>query len=227
MNKGDVDTALSYLAEDATVTVIPSGDGDGIYNGHAEIRGWYETIASGKGSGSLRDCKMDGDALKCISTYADEGLKSIGVDSIEGTWNAIIRDGKIQSYTFTVSEESLAKFPPPPPAAVETLADSINDMVGVWWYPKAAVQVEFKADGTSRTFASSETIDEGTFTFDSGKATWATSALYCVDNPTATYEVYVTTLDGNPVSIRMQVVGQDLCRGRADTLKEMGKFQSP
>ena len=46
LNKGDVDVALSYLAEDATVTVIPSADGDGIYNGHDEIRGWYETIAS-------------------------------------------------------------------------------------------------------------------------------------------------------------------------------------
>ena len=117
--------------------------------------------------------------------------------------------------------------PAPTSAPVEALAGSVNDLIGVWWFPKAGVKVELKTDGTYRTFSSSETIDEGIFTFDSGKATWATSTLYCIDHPTATYEVYVTTLDGNPVSIRMLVVDEDLCQGRADTLKEVGKFQSP
>ena len=187
MNKGDIDAALSYLSEDATVTVIPPADGDGIYNGYDEIRGWYETIASGKGPGSLRDCKVDGDTFTCISTYDKEGLKVMGVDYIEGKWVAVIQDGKIQSYTFTTSAESLAKFPPPVP--IEALAGSINALIGVWWFPKAGVKVELKADGTYRTFTGSETIDEGTFTFDCGKATWETSTLFCVDHPTATYEI--------------------------------------
>ena len=43
LNGGDIDMALSYLTENATVTIVPPADGDGIYTGQAEIRGWYET----------------------------------------------------------------------------------------------------------------------------------------------------------------------------------------
>ena len=117
--------------------------------------------------------------------------------------------------------------PVPTSEPVEVLANSINDLVGVWWFPKAGVKVELKADGTYRTFAGSETIDEGAYTFDTGKVTWETSTLYCIDNPTATYEGYVTRQDDKITSIRMQVVGSDLCSGRRDTLKEVGKFLAP
>lgn len=228
LNKGDVDAALSYLAEDATVTIIPPAEGDGIYNGHDEIRGWYETIASGKGTGSLQDCRSDGDTFTCISTYADEGLKVLGVDFIEGNWVAVIQAGKIQSYTFTITPKSLAKFPPPPTVPVETLANSASDFIGIWWYPKAGVKVEYKADGTFRVYGSEAIgeLDTGSYTFEAGKLTSISKTSSCVDNP-ATYEVYVTRQDGNPVSIRLQVLGEDTCQSRANVLAEEGKFQSP
>ncbi|MFC2036433.1 hypothetical protein ACFLYD_00475 [Chloroflexota bacterium] len=44
----------------------------------------------------------------------------MGVDSIEGELALIVREGKIQSYTFTMSPESLAKFPPQPESLAET-----------------------------------------------------------------------------------------------------------
>ena len=231
LNKGDVDAALSYLAEDATVTIIPPAEGDGVYNGHTEIRGWYEAIVAGKGSGILKDCKMDGETMTCFDIYADEGLKSIGVDSIEGSWVAVVRDGKIQSYTFTMWPESLAKFPPPPEptpsAPVEVLAGSINDLLGTWWSPKEGIKLELKADGTYRVFSGSETIDEGAYAFDAGKITWLTSTMYCADNPTATYEAYVTMENGKPAWLRTQVVGNDACTGRADSSVGKSKFVNP
>jgi len=227
LNKGDIDAALSYLADDTTVTIVPPAEGDGIYNGHAEIRGWYETIAAGKGSGALRDCKTEGDTLTCVSTYADEGLKAMGVDFIEGSWAAVIRDGKIQSYTFTITPESLAKFPPPPSTPVEALAGSINDIAGTWWFSQAGIMLEYKADGSYRVFSGSETIDEGTFSFNAGKVTYLTSAIHCADNPSATYEIYITTQDGQPVWLRSQLVGEDKCRDREDSGKGKGKFQHP
>jgi ketosteroid isomerase-like protein len=47
LNKGDIDAALSYLAEDAVVTIKPAGpEGDAVFTGHAEIRGWYETLTA-------------------------------------------------------------------------------------------------------------------------------------------------------------------------------------
>ncbi len=109
LNQGDIDTTLSYLAEDATVTIIPPGpDGDGVYNGHAEIRGWYETVVAGKGITTLSDCQVASETVTCLDTYADEGLKAMGVATLEGEWVATVREGKIQSYTFTTTDESLA-----------------------------------------------------------------------------------------------------------------------
>ncbi len=95
MNKGDIDLALSYLAQDATVTIVPAFDGDGIYNGRSEIRSWYEMLAGGKGLTTLSDCKKNGDTITCLDTYADEGLKSIGVDFLESDFVVVVRDSKI------------------------------------------------------------------------------------------------------------------------------------
>jgi len=228
LNKGDINAALSYLAEDAKVTIIPPAEGDGVYNGHSEIRGWYEIIASGKGSGSLRDCKFVSDTMTCISTYTDEGLKALGVDFIEGEWVAKIKNGIIQAYTFTTTQDSLAKFPPPIPASVESLANTINDLVGTWWYPQGRVKIEFNADGTGRVVSGSENIgqiDSGTYTFDAGKVTFVTSTA-CHDQ-TATYEAYVTTENNKPISLRMQVVGTDLCEERVKVLPGIGEFYNP
>ena len=41
------------------------------------------------------------------------------MDSIEAEWVATVREGKIQSYTYTISEESLAKLAPPPESLAE------------------------------------------------------------------------------------------------------------
>ncbi len=178
LNQGDIDTALSYLAEEATVTIIPAGpDGDGVYNGHAEIRGWYETIAAGNGITTLSDCQVASETVTCLDTFADEGLKAMGVATLEGEWTATVREGKIQSYTFTTTEESLAGLmaaiaaaqatptpipptaTPAPPAATsapptatfspEALAAKPDDVIGVWQFNFQGdkMLMEFTKDG--------------------------------------------------------------------------------
>jgi hypothetical protein len=109
LNNGDIDLTRAFLAGDAVITIIPAGpDGDGVYNGQTEIRGWYETIVSSQGGGTLSNCNVRGEVITCKSTYSDDGLKAMGVDFIEGDLVATVQDGKIQSYTFTISPESLA-----------------------------------------------------------------------------------------------------------------------
>ena len=227
LNKGDIDAALSFLSEDAVVTISPAGpEGDAVFTGHTEIRGWYETIKTGKGITTLSNCKVDGETVTCLDTYADEGLKSMGVDFIEGEWKAAVRDGKILLYTFTTTPESLAKLAPPPEptlsAPVEALAGSIDDLVGVWWFPKMGM-IEVKADGTSRCTINGEIAAEGNYTFDNGKVTWV-SRSSC---GAATYEAYVARQDGKPIWLRMQVIGSDPCRDRANAFSTTGKFQNP
>ena len=126
LNAGDVDAALSYLADDAVVTMVPPGTpgDDGIFTGKEEIRGWYEGLVAAKGVATLSDCQVEGESVTCIDTYTDDGLQAMGVDSIEGELALIVREGKIQSYTFTMSPESMAKFPPPPESLAETGGDA-------------------------------------------------------------------------------------------------------
>ena len=228
LNKGDIDLALSYLTEDATVTIVPPAEDDGIYTGLVEIRGWYETLAAAKGITTLSDCKVESVTITCLDTYTDEGLKSLGVDFIEGEWVAVIRYGKIHYYPFTMTPESLAKFPPPIPTPVESLATTIDDLVGTWWYPQGRVKIEFNADGTGRVVSGSKNIgqiDSGTYTFDAGKVTFVTSTG-CHDQ-TSTYEAYVATENNKPISLRMQVIGTDLCEDRAKVLAGIGEFYNP
>jgi len=243
LNKGDIDAALSYLAEDAVVKISPAGpEGDAILTGHAEIRGWYETLTAGKGVTTLSNCKVNGETITCLDTYIDEGLKSMGVDFIEGEWVATINDGKIQSYTFTASPASLAKFPPPPepttaPATVAALPSitptlssespvgSIEDVIGIWrirWQGDP-YRMEFKADGFfwvgwegNRTG-----LAQGKYAVEGNQLHFLTQD----GSVNAVYEVYVTKQDGKPVLLRFVLVGEDVDANRKESLD--GKTLKP
>jgi hypothetical protein len=109
LNAGDIDAALSYLADDAVVQIVPAAPGtSGVFSGKGEIRGWYETLLAQHGEGTLSDCQVDGENVTCVNTYAEDSLRSLGLDSIVGPWVAVVREGKLQSYTFAMSDESLA-----------------------------------------------------------------------------------------------------------------------
>ena len=112
--------------------------------------------------------------------------------------------------------------PAPTSTPVEALAGSVNDLVGVWWFPKVGM-IEFKVDGTSRVSVKGETVAEGNFTFDNGKVTWVSRGSCGA----ATYEAYVARQDGKPIQLRMQVVGSDSCSDRANAFSSPGKFQNP
>ncbi len=109
LNAGDIDAALSYLADDAVVQIVPAAPGtSGIFTGKGEVRGWYETIVGQHGVTALSDCQVDGETVTCVNTYAEDSFRSLGIDFVVGEWVAVVREGKLQSYTFTMSDESLA-----------------------------------------------------------------------------------------------------------------------
>ena len=117
---GDIDAALSYLADDAVVTIVSPLQGGGVYSGKEEVRGFWEALVAANFSCVLSDCQVEGETVSCTNTYSDDALRAAGVDSVTGTWVAIVRDGKVQSYTYTISEESLAQFAQEPEALPET-----------------------------------------------------------------------------------------------------------
>ncbi len=112
-----------------------------------------------------------------------------------------------------------------PHVLVESPAGSVNDLLGIWIF---TLKFQFRADGTTRLYRGSDNnpdlVDEGSYTFDAGKLTFTRTAA-CKDP--ATYEAHVTKQDGKPVWLRLNVVGNDACTGRADILSRAGKFYKP
>jgi hypothetical protein len=227
LNKGDIEAALSYLADDVVVSVSPPGPGeDGVYEGKEEVRGRYETIIAGKGTGTMSDCQADGDTFTCLSSYEDEGLKSIGVDFIEGSWVAVVHDGKIQSYTFTISPESLAKFPPPPTAApAEPLVEEVRittaeTLVGNWMAKSGEYSVLhiFQANGTLVVSVSGYgTIGTGPYLFEDNLLKLEDRTGDCM-GIVARYEVYAIYEGGELSKLRFVLDGDDACTERRNTL---------
>jgi hypothetical protein len=115
----------------------------------------------------------------------------------------------------------------PTPVPAEALASSMDDLLGVWWFPRGPMKMELKQDGTYRVWDQySGTQAEGNFTLNSGNITWVTSHPTCNDVP-ATYAAYVTTQDGKPVQLRLVLVGTDPCKPRVENSGGIGKYLNP
>lgn len=228
MNAGDMDKALSYLAEDAVVTIIPAMEGDGVYTGHEEIHGWYEPLLSSKGVTTLSECSLAGETVTCLDTYADEGLQGMGVDFLEGEFVAVVRDGKIQSYTLTITPESLAKFPPPPPT--EARITTPEEIAGIWaakFSENVTILHDFRANGvvavsalglrTSPDPSKPYPIGSDPFSFEDDLLQFNDTRGDCA-GMVGKYEVYGTYEGEQLVQLRFVLVGEDRCMTRVQTL---------
>jgi hypothetical protein len=109
-NAGDVDAALAFLADDAFITLVPPPmEGhDGVFRGKEEIRAWWENLSTLNGVGTVSNCQVEGETVTCLLNYTDDSLQALGLDSIDNEFVVILRDDKIQTYTATMTEESLA-----------------------------------------------------------------------------------------------------------------------
>lgn len=115
---------------------------------------------------------------------------------------------------------------PPTPtitAPLEHRVTSIDELIGVWrgkW--DAYYLQEFTADGHSTIIFEQylETVEKELFTFEDGLLTWGEITFTtgepqeCLDDPVATYEVYITYQGDQPESLRWVSVGEEHCEPR-------------
>jgi hypothetical protein len=218
LNKGDIDSALSYLAENVSVDLGAAGPTGEPLHGKQEVRGWYETIATGKSHGTMSNCQPDGDTITCLSHFEDEGLMEMGVDFIEGTWVGVVRDGKIQSYAFTISPESLAKFPPPPapPQDGEVRITDAEFIIGTWMSESGSYTYThrfLKGGRTEIHYPNVNIIDSGRYVFEGDLLKFWNRSGHCAGQD-GFYEVYGTYEGGVLTKLRFALVGEDLCGTR-------------
>ena len=111
MNAGDVDAAMTLYADDAVVKLVPAlppGSPD-TYTGAEEIRAWFEGLVAVNWKGEIEILQVEGDTVTTESrTWADPTCQ-MGIAPLEATLVYTVQDGKIKGWTWTLSDESLAK----------------------------------------------------------------------------------------------------------------------
>ena len=100
----DVDACLSLLADDAVVDI----PGWGTYSGLEEIRAWMEGLRALNFEMRFEILQVEGDTVTLKSWYTDDDYRPLGVE-LEARETDVVRDGKIVSTTWVVTDESMAE----------------------------------------------------------------------------------------------------------------------
>jgi hypothetical protein len=122
VNAHDVDAALAFFADDAVVQ-FPNQPPPNVHRGTSEIRAWLQGDADQHIQVTTEQLAVAGDKLTWIAKVITDDVRGSGI-VIEGPAEAIIQGGKIKSFSFTLSDATLAKLQaaPAPPALPQTSA---------------------------------------------------------------------------------------------------------
>jgi len=104
-NAGDVEAAIAWWADDATCTVLPAAVmGQAVFTGKAHIRSLAEALIAQHSRTDLEELQVDGERVTALSRSHVDSVRRLGVEALEATAEAIVRDGKIQSATYTFTD---------------------------------------------------------------------------------------------------------------------------
>lgn len=107
-NAHDLEGVLSYFTEDSVVRFVPPPPDGGVYTGLAQIRGFVQTHLPGFHV-EARNHRISGEKVTWDATASADSFRQMGLDQADGTAEAIIQDGKVKSFTYTLSPETVAR----------------------------------------------------------------------------------------------------------------------
>jgi ketosteroid isomerase-like protein len=109
-NANDVDRALELFADDAIVTQLPPPPlpDPGVHRGKQQIRAWLEVLLQ-HFHVAARNHRVADERVTWDATVSADILRRMGLASGEGAVEAVVREGKITSFTLTTSPDSLGQ----------------------------------------------------------------------------------------------------------------------
>lgn len=118
VNAHDVDAALALFAPDAVVR-FPNQPPPNEYRGTQEIRTWLAADAAQHIQVATENVQVAGERVTWTGRVDIDDLRPLGI-TLVGTVEATVRDGTIASFSFTLSDETVAKLAaiPAQPAAL-------------------------------------------------------------------------------------------------------------
>jgi hypothetical protein len=108
LNAGDVDAAMELIADDAVLTFVPDLMGTGPITGREQVRAWYEGLVAQHLRAEPSNLKVDGDRFTWSNKVWMDDFQALGIAPVGYTGEGVVQDGKIKSYTETMTDESLA-----------------------------------------------------------------------------------------------------------------------
>jgi ketosteroid isomerase-like protein len=108
----DIEAGIALFADDAVYTVGPLTPVDmpgPTIVGTDAIRAYWEAIVAKHFDTTREITGVEGNTVTTQYTYVDDNLRSLGLESTEGTEEWVVQDGKITEYTSTTSDESVAE----------------------------------------------------------------------------------------------------------------------
>jgi len=112
LDAGDAETALSYIAEDAVIVLLPPalGGENNIMVGKEVIGDWWAFLATDHSRTELWDFTVDGNKVTWKASLWGDYFENIGMEApLQADGVGIVEDGLLQTYTWKASDESIAR----------------------------------------------------------------------------------------------------------------------
>jgi len=111
-NVGDVEGVLALFTDDAVIRNLPPPDPPetGIHTGIEEIRAWLAPQIQRHLQVVSQNYQAKGDTVTWETTLSEDELRAMGIESMDVTAEAVVRNGRISSFTITPTPETLRKF---------------------------------------------------------------------------------------------------------------------
>lgn len=111
LNAGDVDSALAYWANDATVRLVglPAGIRN-FYCGKEEVRAWLIELAAQHVQTKIKVIKVQGNAVTTRTEIWNDLYRKLDIAPLEAMEVYLVSENKITQLTSTISPKSLFSF---------------------------------------------------------------------------------------------------------------------
>jgi hypothetical protein len=136
VNAKDLEGALALFADDAVVASVSPEP----FSGKAEIQGWLEEMFADNFHLEAEIVEVNDNVVIEHDTMTMDSMKFLGIETLTGTSEVTVEDGKIKTINISFSDETLADLQAAPFVALE-------DLIGIW---TVGTVMKINADGTLR-----------------------------------------------------------------------------
>ena len=111
LNEGDIDTALTHVAEHAVSVLTPPPPGTtGLIVGKEEFQARYENYIASNEVIEFTDFHTTGSTATWRALLWADNFRELGVAPVSFEGVGIVKDGLLQTYTWTMTDESKKRF---------------------------------------------------------------------------------------------------------------------